>query len=429
MALTDRLNISGYVQTPHLSQLRQVADLSGDLGFPAYLVGGFVRDFLLGKLINDFDVVIEGDAVKLGRALVKRFGGRLTIHAPFKTATWFLPNSSNCFIDLISARSETYAHPAALPKVELGTLDDDLGRRDFTINAMAVRLDGEEIGRIIDPLDGRRDLQRGLLRVLHPDSFMDDPTRLLRLIRYAGRYGFKIETGTEALIPSALVYVDKLSPERLRHELDLTLAEEDFLPMLEKMWKYGILMHVNPTLPSDEQTLDRLKRTQSHFSLPLNPVPSKISQTRDRRWIAWLLGLQQKEIRALAKRLHFTADLLKWCLSASTLYESVDSFPGYRPSECVKLLDKLPEESVRVVSSCVPRGDVRSMLQMFLTKWRYVMPHATGEMLMTMGVPFGPRIGEIHWRLRVAWLDGEISSIEEEREFLNRLMQAGRINR
>ena len=351
------------------------------------------------------------------------------MHAPFKTATWFLPDSPDHFIDLISARSETYAYPAALPTVEMGTLDDDLHRRDFTINAMAVRLDGEDIGRIVDPLDGRGDLQRGLLRVLHPNSFMDDPTRLLRLVRYAERYGFEVESGTEALIPSALVYVDKLSPERLRHELDLILEEEDFLPMLEKLWAYGILLHVNPTLPFNEGTQSRLRRTRSRFSLPPDPVLSEISQTRDQRWIAWLLGLQQKEIRALARRLHFTANLLKQCLAASTLYESVDLFTGYCPSECVKRLDKFPEESILVVSFCALPGDARSMLKMYLSKWRFVMPHTTGEALKGMGVPFGPRIGEILWRLRAAWLDGEVSSIEEEHELLNRLMQEGRINR
>ena len=226
MSMTDRLDIPRFIPTSRLVLLRQVAALSAHLGLPAYLVGGFVRDALLKQPINDFDLVVEGDAVKLGRALVKQFGGRLTVHAPFKTAAWFLPvgvgsrygteehrpystpESTIDFIDLISARSETYARPAALPTVKLGTLADDLRRRDFTINALAVRLDGDHFGELSDPLGGRADLQRGLVRVLHSNSFVDDPTRLLRAVRYAERYGFKIESGSEALIPLALEYVD-----------------------------------------------------------------------------------------------------------------------------------------------------------------------------------------------------------------------------
>jgi tRNA nucleotidyltransferase (CCA-adding enzyme) len=429
MLQTDSLDISRAIPASRLSQLRGVVALSTELGFTAWLVGGFVRDALLSKPINDFDVVIEGDATRLGRALVKRFGGRVTVHAPFKTAAWYLPDTPDDFIDLISARSETYAHPAALPTVTLGTLDDDLRRRDFTINAMAVQMNREGIGEVIDPLAGRDDLQLGLMRVLHPGSFIDDPTRLFRLFRYAERYGFKVESGTGALIPGALGIVDQLSPERLRHELDLILEEEDSIPMLEQLWAHGILQQVKPSLPSDEATLSRLQGSWSQFSLPQNPVPSTISQTRDRRWTVWLLGLSEKEIRALGKRLHFTADLLKQCLAVSSLFQSIDSFSCIHPSECVRRLDKFSAESILVVSFCAPHAEERSMLQKYLTEWKGVKPHTTGDALILMGVPFGPRIGEILWRLRAAWLDGEVASVAEERKFLERLMQERKIKK
>jgi tRNA nucleotidyltransferase (CCA-adding enzyme) len=425
MLSIDRLDISRFISTPRLSQLREVTKLSMELGLPAYLVGGFVRDALLKKPINDFDIVIEGDATRLGRALVKRFGGRVTVHAPFKTATWFMRDSPDDFIDLISARSEVYAQPAALPTVRMGTLDDDLHRRDFTVNAMAVPLDGEEVGELIDPLGGREDLQSGLLRILHPNSFIDDPTRLFRLIRYMVRYGFKVDSETEAHIPSALHYVDKLSPERLRHELDLILEEEDPVLILEKLWGYGIIQQVKPALPSDGTTRSRLQGTRSHFVMPPLPGRTEIQQTRNRLWTVWLLGLSEKEIRALAKRLHFTADLLKQCLAASSLFRGMDSFSGVCPSECVAWLDKFPPESVLVVSFCAPRGDEQSMLQMYLSKWRKVKPYTTGETLMMRGIPFGARIGAMLWRLRAAWLDGEVTSAEEERKLLEKLFQEG----
>lgn len=430
--LPDRLDIARFIPTSRLSLLRQVAALSADLGFPAYLVGGFARDALLKRPINDFDIVIEGDATKLGRALVQKHGGRVTVHAPFKTATWFpshRPERSEAqskgeddLIDLISARSETYKHPAALPTVKFGSLADDLRRRDFSINAMAVRLDGDHFGELTDPLGGRADLERGLVRVLHPDSFVDDPTRLFRAVRYAGRYKLQLASETEALILVALPYVDKLSPERLRHELDLIFEEEDSVPMMEKLWELGIVQTVKPTLPSGEATMTRFQQTRGHFILPPRATLPEIIQHRDWRWIVWLMGLPQKEIRALAKRLHFTADLLKKILSASAIFHDLDFFNGLRPSQSVRRLDGQPEDAITVSYLCAPRSESRTMLEKYLTKWKSMKPLATGETLVEMGVPFGPRIGEMLWRLRAAWVDGEVTSEVEEMILLEKLI-------
>ena len=414
MPLTDHhLDIPRFILTSRLSLLRQVAALSADLGSPVYLVGGLVRDALLEKPINDFDIVIEGDATKLGRALVKQFGGRVTVHAPFKTATWFPPNRPSTslrsaqgadeFIDLISARSETYAHPAALPTVKLGTLADDLRRRDFTINAMAVRLDGEHFGELTDPLGGREDLARKLVRVLHPNSFVDDPTRLFRAVRYAGRYGFKIESETELPIPNALKYVDKLSPERLRHELDLIFEEPNAVPMMEKLWALEIVQSVRPALPSDEATRGRFQRAGS--------PPSSVGNLIHFRWAVWLMGLSGKEICALSKRLHFTAELTKKTVAASSVFADLDSIASLRPSGCVRRLDGLPDDGILAASVCA-EGEARAKLEMYLSKWKQLRPFTDGEALEKMGVPFGPRSGEILWRLRAAWVDGEVTSEE-----------------
>lgn len=432
MALTDHLDIPRFISTSHLSLLRQMSALSVDLGFPVYLVGGFVRDALLTRPINDFDVVVEGDATKLGRALVKQYGGRVTVHAAFKTATWFLPAAFNfqpSTLDLISARSETYAYPAALPTVTLGTLADDLRRRDFTINAMAVRLDGEHFGELIDPLGGCADLERGLVRVLHPRSFVDDPTRLFRLVRYAERYGFRFEPETESLIPAALPFVDKLSPERLRHELDLIFEEEDAVPMMEKLWALGIVQAVRPTLPSDETTRARFAATRPVFHNPVRPVPPEVPQTRDRRWMVWLLDESPAQVRALSNRLHFTAELTRKITAAAAVKRDLPSLARARPSECVKRLDGLPEEAALVVMFCAPRGKSRSNLEMYVTKWKSVMPITDGETLKRMGVPFGPRIGEILWRLRAAWLDGEVTNKEGEGKLLAEMMKEERSNK
>jgi tRNA nucleotidyltransferase (CCA-adding enzyme) len=422
MPSSEHLDISRFVPPSRLSLLRQVAALSADLGFPAYLVGGFVRDALLEKPINDFDIVVEGDATKLGHALVKQFGGRVTVHAPFKTATWFIPvvarsprhSAADDFIDLISARSETYEQPAALPTVMLGTLADDLRRRDFTINAMAVRLDGEHFGELTDPLGGRDDLERGVLRVLHPNSFIDDPTRLFRLVRYAGRYEFKIDSKSEALIPAALPFVDKLSPERLRHELDLIFEEENAVPMLEKLWALGIVQSVRPALPSDEATRGRVRCAIM--------VPPAVGNPVHFRWAVWLMGQASKEIRILSKRLHFSVDLLKKITAASSVFADLKPIASLRPSGCVRRLDGLPEDGIWAASVCA-QPEARAKLESYISTWKGMKPVTNGDTLEQMGVPFGPRRGEILWRLRAAWLDGEVTSEAGERLLLEKLMK------
>jgi tRNA nucleotidyltransferase (CCA-adding enzyme) len=382
----------------------------------AYLVGGFVRDAMLGRAVNDFDLVFEGDATKLARVLARTHGGRVTVHQAFHTATWFVDDDH--FIDLISARAETYEHPAALPTVQLGSLADDLRRRDFTINAMALCLDEDRYGELADPLGGREDLRHGLIRVLHPRSFVDDPTRLFRAVRYAARYGFELAPETEALIPSALAYVDELSPERLRHELDLILDEEDPVPMVEKLWALGIAGAARPALPSP---LGEATRTRIGW---MSRLPSNVKEKIETRWMIWLMASSEEEIGALDKRLRFTADLSKKILAAASIFRELDSFAGTRPSDCAQRLDKAPEHAIMAVALCAPHGEARAALETYLAKWKDVKPFTDGDALLKMGVPFGPRIGQILWDLRAAWLDGMIASEREEKELAKNLVSA-----
>src|SRR5215207_8497095 len=177
-----------------LELLHLLAYQAAMLRMPLYLVGGVVRDILLGQTVNDFDLVVEGSSAEFAEYIVRKFGGKVLIHSKFMTATWVvnestfkrlnfpaleLPDAPLSF-DLVSARTETYAQPGALPTVKKSTIDDDLRRRDFTINAMAIRLDGEHFGELFDPLNGQKDLENKLIRVLHDKSFVDDPTHIFR---------------------------------------------------------------------------------------------------------------------------------------------------------------------------------------------------------------------------------------------------------
>ncbi|MBE3117409.1 MAG: CCA tRNA nucleotidyltransferase, partial [Candidatus Atribacteria bacterium] len=241
----------------YLTLLHLVADEAAARGLPLYLVGGFVRDLLLGRSVKDFDLVVEGDAISLAKALAAQHGGRVTVHVRFGTAQWFLPDSDIHALDFISTRSESYKHPAALPTVKPGMLIDDLRRRDFTINTLALRLDGDHFGELRDDLGGLEDLQAGLVRVLHPVSFVDDPTRLFRAVRYELRYGFQIAPETLALIPDARLLINRLSAERVRHELDLILEEENAASMLKRLAELGILAAAHPALEWNKATQTR----------------------------------------------------------------------------------------------------------------------------------------------------------------------------
>ena len=273
-------NLSGLLQktisSDQLDLIHRVADEASMLGFPIYIVGGFVRDLLLGRPGLDFDLVVEGDAIKLAGSLVSKYGSKATMHQKFGTAKWFVNKNSS--VDLISARSEIYRQPAALPTVKSGSISNDLHRRDFSINTLAIRLDNSHFGELRDELGGLNDLHRGVVRVLHPRSFMDDPTRIYRAVRYEKRYSFKIETETLALIPEARQLIDKLSAQRIRHDLDLILDEPNAASMLARLDELGLLKPIHPSLRRDKALQTRF---ESATDFPLGFSSSGLSNIRD----------------------------------------------------------------------------------------------------------------------------------------------------
>jgi tRNA nucleotidyltransferase (CCA-adding enzyme) len=387
-----------------LDLLHILADEAQARHLPLYMVGGSVRDLLLGRHLNDFDLTVEGDAIALARSLASKHGGGVTAHKKFGTAKWFLPEKlkmDHDALDLISARSETYKHPAALPTVKLGSLGDDLRRRDFTINALAVRLDGSHFGKLRDDLNGLEDLQNGLIRVLHPRSFIDDPTRMYRAVRYEGRYGFKIADDTLWLIPEARPFVEKLSAQRIRHELDLILEEPGAASMLKRLDELDLLSVIHPSLANFNQSdLATVKSDEA------------VLQNRNSGWILWLMHLKDQEIEFLNERLHFPADLLKILHSATLLNANLTAVVGLKPSKVVEFLESYSIKALEVLSSAVQDKEIRNILAKYLSEWWYVKPKTTGHDLKKRGIPPGPKYTEILRRLRAAWLDGEVKSEE-----------------
>jgi tRNA nucleotidyltransferase (CCA-adding enzyme) len=420
-----------------LDLIRRVAAQAAEQHMAVYIVGGFVRDLLLGFPSLDYDIVVEGDAIALAKALGKKYGGRVTSHKRFGTAKWFVrgsnfgkkaaPNSQLPIpesLDLISARTEFYEHPTALPTVERGSIKLDLHRRDFTINTLALRLDGHHYGELHDYWGGLADIERGIVRVLHSLSFVDDPTRLLRAVRYEQRYGFEIESRTRQLMDEARPMLEKLSSERVRHELDRMLDEPNWFEMLTRLDTLGLLRAIHPELsppaarfspPADDEL--------ASYSIPgLYHPQGGLPLQRTLNWLMWLFPVNPATIKTLSRRLRFPAALTKLLLAASTLHADLPALKNAKPSDWVNRLEDLPEFAIYALSLSV-KGKTKVALLDYLKKWRHVKPKTTGHDLKKLGLSPGPKYKNILRELRNAWLDGEIAKGEEETAMLERLVK------
>ena len=423
----------------HLELLHLFAHQAAALQIPLYLVGGVVRDLILGRTIQDFDFVVEGDIADFAESILKKYGGKILVHSRFGTAKWILNESTfkrldfpvsrfpdfELSFDLVSARSETYTQPGALPTVERSTIDDDLRRRDFTVNAMALRLDGNHYGKLLDPLGGEEDLERGTIRVLHPKSFIDDPTRIYRAVRYEGRYGFQIDDVTLSLIPDAKPIIAELSAERIRHELDLILAEPNAASMLKRLAELDLLKAIHPTLFFDEPARARLANIQSFRALR-RISPWNLDRGEGNKnvlgWLLWLMPLSHNDIGSLNVRLQFTSDFLASLFAASTMFSTLSSFVEIKPSQFVERVGLYPLNAVEAVYFIAHDEKLKDIFFKYLSEWRHVKPYITGDDLKEYGLEPGPKYGEILRRLRAGWLDGEINSKEQELKLLNELL-------
>jgi tRNA nucleotidyltransferase (CCA-adding enzyme) len=433
-------NLSGLLEksldSSRLQLLHLLAYQASMLRMPLYLVGGVVRDILLGRRVNDFDLVLEGHSAEFAEYIVRKFGGKILIHSKFGTATW-IPNESTfkrlnvltfqsspppLAFDLISARSETYESPGALPTVKRSKIDDDLRRRDFTINAIALRLDEGYFGELYDPVNGEIDLAAKLMRVLHDKSFVDDPTRMFRAVRYAGRYGFEIAPETLHLMnEDAHVVLSQLSGERLRHEFDLIFEEENAIEMLEQLKMLGLLRWVHPALQAADGRRLTSFRDKPGEEYGEFIIPDLLSFRQTLGWVLYLLNLTEHDVEAVSRRLVFPTLLIRAALGASVLYRTSSSFKNLPPSEWTFYLDEFPTLAVYAVWLATSQP----ALNHYLTVWRQIKPYTTGYTLQQRGLEPSPKFREILTRLRAAWLDGELKSEEEEIILLTNFLKEG----
>lgn len=398
------------------SVLDNARRLAGLAGIPAYLVGGPVRDHLLGAPVKDLDICVVGSAPSLAQKLAETLGGRLRVHPRFRTATVYLPGGLPC-VDLVTARRETYSRPGALPDVEPGSIADDLGRRDFTINAMAIPLCDDDRD-LVDLHNGRADLEAGVIRTLHPQSFQDDPTRIFRAVRYEQRFGFRIDDATLTDMRSALDggAMTTLSGPRIDNELGRLISERDPLPALRRATELGLLSAIHPAMP----TMEHWDRLKGWSSVPPGAQPA------DREWPAcWDAALfwtmTHDQVASLAMK---NAYRTRRCRYVDLLKEGMPmlSADGLLPSEVCAFLDYPRPESSAVYALTVALAFAQPLaaerIRRYLTEWQDLQPHLRGSDLLELGVPEGPAVGEALKALRKARLDGVTRTRRDESTFV-----------
>ena len=390
--------------------LSEVVEIGAEHDVPIYLVGGAVRDLLMDKPVVDLDITVERDASTVAQALAAKLSGRVVSRSQFGTFKVEMTGES---VDVVTSRRETYRRPGALPTVSPSSIDDDLQRRDFTINAMALRLTPEPVV-ILDPCKGQDDIRSRTIRVLHDGSFRDDATRMLRAIRYEQRLGFRLSRETEALLMSNASYLDTISGDRLRREMSFIFKEGKAPAILLRAARLGLLAALYQHLPSEEELERRLSAIQASAHTG-NP----------RSYLALLAGtMSEPEAEGFIQRLKMPpseAKAVRDAVKARTAVASLD--PNASPSRIVAALQGLDPYALRV-TALLSRDEASSGLAMrYLDEWRHVKPRLNGRDLARLGIPQGPRVGLLLERLRDARIMGEVSTREEEEAFVRRVAE------
>ncbi len=404
--------------------LRVAGKLGESLGTPVFAVGGFVRDLLLERAAPDVDLLVEGDGVGFARRLHEEIGGSLVVHPDFGTASIegaAGPGGPSLGrIDVASARREVYGAPGALPVVSAGTVDEDLRRRDFSVNAMAVALQPSAFGRLLDPLGGQLDLKRRRLRPLHPLSFVEDPTRIFRAARYACRLGFRLDEVGMTALRLALRVGDypALSGQRLRAEIELLSAERRGWRGFELLLRWDAL-----------RLWDRGYRTSPRSATRMRDAARLCRWTRAKG-----VDLDPSEVALIALLVDQPAPVVGRCLTrlglsgepyrrfhaaarAAPLGRRLARGRRRRPSDVAEALRSLP---VQVLVGVRLTGEPRTrrLVEWFLSRGRGMRPHLSGEDVVALGVPRGPEVGRCLAALRRLRLDDAVKTRTQERAFV-----------
>ena len=391
-----------------LRHLRRISSVADSQGIQAYLVGGAIRDAMLGLPVSDIDVAIVGLTPGLAQHVADSLGGEVASSSQFNT---FTVSVSGRRIDLAMARRETYARPGTLPTVSPGTINKDLARRDFTVNAMAASLSENSFGELSDPFNGGSDLREGLVRVLHSDSFRDDATRVLRAARYAVRLGFTLEAHTMRLLRRDVSYLDTISGVRLGDEFKRVLQEGRAAETLKLLDSLGALQAVHPALPLDDSEMSILRRAEQ---IDFADKPALFLSILT-------YGMTASEKINFVERLRLTSGLAQVVRDTGVAKGRVLDDPSidvFSRSEIYRRLRAFSEAAI--LGCALSEGDstAAQRLMLYMNELRHIKPLLNGNDLIALGATQGPRIGELLYDLREARLDERIVTRQDEIDFI-----------
>jgi tRNA nucleotidyltransferase (CCA-adding enzyme) len=406
--------------------LRAIGTLSRDSGYRAYLVGGIVRDLMLGRENVDLDIAIEGDAECLARTFAKKTGARM--RAPTRFGTCKIESKAFGTLDIAATRGEYYKASGALPDVVPEGISEDLERRDFSINAMALSLNPGSYGRLLDPLRGSEDLAREKLRVLHPDSFRDDPTRLLRGIRFAARYGFAFESGTLRLFREAVGggFLSRISGKRVFTELRLLCKESQAGRALMLMRRHRMLETIDPAFGWTNTKLKHARLLGRALTTFDDAGPGGGME----EWQAWFsvffAGIGRTNCSRLAKLLNLPRDLRRVCAWTAAEIEptlaKLEKLDLSNPYKATRLLRDVPQEALVHLYLAGSRRE-RNLILKFVGDWMHVRPALTGGQIVDLGVPGGPGVGRMLEAILKLKLSGKIQNRADEVNYVRSKVQ------
>lgn len=418
-----------------VSLLEYAGKFAADMDVRGYAVGGFVRDIMLNRANMDIDLVVEGDGIAFAQLLGRELKGRVRMHKKFQTAVVVLPGGQK--VDVATARLEYYQYPAALPTVQLSSIKMDLYRRDFSINALAMHLNPDQFGNLVDFFSAQKDIKERTIRVLHSLSFVEDPTRILRAIRFEQRFHFRMDRQTERLIKNALNLnlFHKLSGSRLFHELQLIMEEKDALACFRRMDNFNILQILHPLLKmSDhlEKILEEVEKVLSWYRL-LYLKPEV--QAWKVHFLGMATGLDLAQFQILLRRLNFSRkDMQHFQLLRQSVVEAVQLLHEWqsrsRPlSELYFILQPMPLECVLYLMARSQKEEMRRNISLFLTQLKSQKPSVTGKDLKKLGLRPGPEYARILKGVHAAMIDGRAPDHEAQfalaREYVAGILSQG----
>ncbi|MDD5477146.1 MAG: CCA tRNA nucleotidyltransferase [Candidatus Omnitrophica bacterium] len=413
-------------------ELKKIIDLAAEVSqetaMPAYLVGGFLRDLILGVANFDIDITVEGSGIIFAQKLAKKLKSGIRIHERFGTATLTLDNCLK--VDIATTRKEKYPSCACLPVVSSGSLKEDLMRRDFTINAMAVSIAQDNEQKLIDPFGGKEDLKSGRIRILHDLSFKDDPTRILRAIRFEQRFDFKIEPKTLALLKEAIGagLLSKAHAHRTRDDLILMLKERDPLKQIKRLGDLGGLSFLSDKLKFGKSTQDLFKAIDKEICWFMKNYSAR------RQLDTWLvyftallkpLSLAQLKLVTckLGLRKGEEKRIISYCRDTHKLVPSL-SKKGIRPAHIFSLLEPLSyEEIVLLRAAGCQNKYLKEYITDFLEIYNGMRLYVSGRDLHGLGILPGPRYQKIFAQVLAAKLNGQVKTRRQELALIKRLIK------